>query len=217
MMNNNSQILDYSRRNLTHLDNLPESLEILNCSFNNITRLDNLPINLKILNCSSNKLTQLDYLPESLVILDCSRNYLTQLDNLPQGLTELICSLNEFTSLDNLPSNLKLLNCHDCQKLMYLKNLPQTIINLDCSKLCSQCDCILPQELKNFEITRIDKNIIINGCEINPEIIYFTIPLDRRIYYSKFYSTGSGPPPAGLIKMNVNGCDVIIHGIDYIT
>lgn len=197
MINNNLQILDCSKSYLSRLDYLPESLKILNCSSNKLTYLDNLPPGLIELNSSSNKLTQLDYLPESFEILDCSINKLTQLDNLPQ--------------------NLKSLNCNYCTKLIHLNNLPQTLINLYCLELWCLDNIVLPfpQELENFEITRINKNIIINGCEINPEIIYFTRPLDSRIYYSEFYCTGSGPPHQGLIKMNVNGCDVKIHGKDY--
>ena len=51
-----------------------KNLEILDCSRNNITHLDNLPPNLKKLYCHDNKITHLDNLPQRLKELECSNN-----------------------------------------------------------------------------------------------------------------------------------------------
>ena len=109
------------------------------------------------------------------------------------------------------------LNCHYSPELMYLENLPPKLKILDCSKLWKLKNMVLPQELTKLSITVQDINIVINECVINPYIIYITRPFDSRVYYSKFYTSGSGPPLPGLVKIIINGCDVSIHTPDYST
>jgi Leucine-rich repeat (LRR) protein len=69
--------LNISKKKLTELPSWVsecKKLEILDCSRNNITHLDNLPPNLKKLYCYVNLITHLDNVPQSLLILECNIN-----------------------------------------------------------------------------------------------------------------------------------------------
>ena len=69
--------LDISNKGLIELPSWVsecKNLEIFKCSFNEITHLDNLPQTLKILECCDNNITQLDNLPLGLIKLYCINN-----------------------------------------------------------------------------------------------------------------------------------------------
>ena len=104
--------LNYSRKNLTKLPELPDNLQELFCDGNKLTSLPKLPNNLEILWCDHNQLTSLPKLPNNLEILWCEHNQLTSLPKLPDNLKELHCQTNQLTSLPKLPDNLKYLYCN---------------------------------------------------------------------------------------------------------
>ena len=86
--------LYFHNNSITHLDNLPQTLEILDCGYNKITHLDNLPLTLEQLYCHNNKITHLDNLPLTIELLYCNDNQITHLDNLPTTLEYLYCYKN---------------------------------------------------------------------------------------------------------------------------
>jgi Leucine-rich repeat (LRR) protein len=126
------KVLDCSINQITHLDNLPNTLKELYCIYNKITQFDNLPNSLEILYCNNNQITQLDNLPNKLKELYCNNNQITQLNNIPNTLKELNCSYNQITQLDNIPNTLKELNC-SYNQITQLDNLPHTLKELYCS------------------------------------------------------------------------------------
>ena len=77
-------------------------MEYYNCSSKQITKLENLPESLHTLVCSSNQITKLENLPESLHTLDCGSNWITKLENLPLGLTWFSYTINYVTHVDNV-------------------------------------------------------------------------------------------------------------------
>ena len=119
--------------------NLPDSLEILNCSCN--TKFQALPIKLpntlKELNCCQNFYLVLPkYLPESLKKLNISLVRHINLVKLPDSLEELRCNScydNINNLLNILPDTLKVLHCNKNRLKTLPENLPNSLIELDCS------------------------------------------------------------------------------------
>ena len=71
-----------------------DETETIQASNVNLTHLPELPEGLIFLYCRNNKLTSLPKLPENLIYLDCSDNKLKSLPELPESINELYCSFN---------------------------------------------------------------------------------------------------------------------------
>ena len=123
--------LDFNRKKMTSLPDLPETLKILYCQENQLTSLPSLPQTLKKLICTHNQLTSLPPLPNSLKILWCNDNQLTSLPPLPDTLKVLLCQNNQLIFLPNLPESLRELYCSD-NRLTSLPDLPESLIVLYC-------------------------------------------------------------------------------------
>jgi hypothetical protein len=124
-----NEILDLARLNLTTLPNLPEKVKYLDVSHNRLSYLpDPLPDHLVNLCATDN---HLQYLPRKLndkiEYINVSNNELQQLPELPSSLTDLEAAHNKLQSLPAFHTNLVRINvAHN-----YLTTLPELIHDVD--------------------------------------------------------------------------------------
>jgi len=88
--------INYTKRGLMVLPELPDDCIYLDCSENYLTKLPKLPKTLTGLSCFMNKITELPELPSNLRTLDCCHNKLKYLPEIPDSLTSLICYINDW-------------------------------------------------------------------------------------------------------------------------
>lgn len=115
---------------ITHLFNLPATLDTLICGNNRIRQLPKLPAGLVLLKCYTNRISTLPALPPNLIYFNCSNNLLGSLVALPSTLTDLYCSNNKISNLPTLPGSLNILNC-SANLLTNLPSLPASLVDLN--------------------------------------------------------------------------------------
>jgi Leucine-rich repeat (LRR) protein len=128
---NTLEILEINSTGLIALPELPGSLRTL--IFRNSTvmsELPDLPHGLITLECTFCKLTSLPRLPNTLEVLDINNTMLDALPILPDSLTRLSVSKNKLTALPVLP-NLAYLDC-DNSFITELPVLPNGLLHLSC-------------------------------------------------------------------------------------
>jgi len=175
--------LDCNNNKIKKLENLPETLEMLECNNNEITKLENLPENLETLECNNNEITKLENLPETLRKLDCQNNKIKKLENLPNNLEKLFCENNGIKKLENLPKNLKTLFCEN-NEITILENLPETLDTLFCRNNPLEKIRSLPKELNEIKFTgkpKINSNI---NLEIYKDFMSYEVLKKLKTYDS---------------------------------
>jgi Leucine-rich repeat (LRR) protein len=135
---NTLQILEIYSTGLIALPELPGSLRTLifrnnsTAVMSELSELPNLPHGLITLECSFCELISLPRLPNTLQVLDITNTMLEVLPILPESLIRLLVSKNNLTALPVLP-NLAYLDC-DNNFMTELPVLPNDLLHLSCRK-----------------------------------------------------------------------------------
>lgn len=120
--------IQFSKGEITSIQNIPKTVFSLNCQDNLLKTIDNLPSSLTYINLSGNVLDSINVSNlNKLQTLILSNNKLTSIENLPSSLTELICDFNllEQIDLQNLV-NLTKLNISN-NKITLVENMKDNI------------------------------------------------------------------------------------------
>ena len=117
----NLEILNLSNNEITDLTNIPTTIHTLIVTNNRIEQIINIPLNIKVLHIDKNLLKELDISNTNIEKLYCDKNILTSI-KYSINLELLVCSHNKIINLDNLPNTL--IDC-DCSynKIKYLTEI----------------------------------------------------------------------------------------------
>src|ERR1043165_543105 len=185
--------IDFNMGAIENLEGLQyfDNLDTLICNGTDITSLVPLPPALTYLAARSNFITQIPVLPQTLKYLDASLCVINEvLSPLPNNLLELNLDLGgcqgsypRLTTLPSIPNGLRKLNI-TCQNLSTLPHLPDSLIELRCSRNLLGDTLILPDKLKalyvsgnNFtNISSFPNTLQIVDCSYNPISVLPALP-----------------------------------------
>lgn len=144
--------IDISDCQLSHIPELPITVEYFDCNDNYLEYLPDFPSYLTYANCAKNKMDNLPKINEGLIEFHCNNNSINSIDDLPNSIQTLNGSNNFITHVTHLPQHLCAIDLTNNELVKLRCELPLGLKTLILSKNMLHTIPPLPNGIENIVV-----------------------------------------------------------------